>query len=121
MSVVGFRMLEQPVFTQNIGPAPVGGLFGKPASTEARQNLDFTVALAQAFDSVVPPAVGARIPLNRPQQDGLSLLGMGAVDFVRTRARTQLAGSAFSTVRYFRGIDKVSTLGNSAALGATFT
>jgi hypothetical protein len=104
---------------QQIGTAPRGALFGASTDSSSRTTVDVTLALTQARDSESPAALGSGVPQDGPQSGGHSSMALANAEFARRRRTFDLNGTAFSAVRYFQSVDRVSVAGTNASVAGT--
>jgi hypothetical protein len=103
----------EPLLAQGTG----GGLFGATRS-ESGDRLDFTVALAEAFDSRVRPEFFVQLPRDTPQSGGFSTMVVGAAQYAHSQRRTRIAGTAQTSFRYDNNLERTDAVGHSAGVGA---
>ena len=107
-------------YSQGAAPRrPAGGLFGATRSDVAATDdkLNFTFDLAEGWESAFPPAVASRLSRDL-ESGGFSTMLEAASEYVHTRKRLRLAGSASTAFKYYQDLDRVDPLGHSAGLGA---
>jgi hypothetical protein len=99
-------------------PRPVGGVFGDPGANEnSRRRLDFTLDVAEAFDTDVPAEHRPTVAGGSPVSGGYSTVFVASADYGWRRPRAEFDAVGTSAVQYYEQLDQVKTLSHSAGVG----
>src|SRR5262245_39594521 len=110
-----------PGFAQSIEtPLRKDGLFGTTRSdTGNRDMLNLLFNPSEGFESELPQEAPFLIVPNGVESGGYSSMLTTSADYSRTRRRTQLGATLFTSFKYYPRLDRVSSVGHSAGLGFT--
>ena len=91
-----------------------------PRSTSGGPNrLSVLIDVGETLESEVPPELRSQIASVDPRLGGFSTMFDASADYVRSRQRVQLEGTASTAFKYYRQLDEVVGVTHSAALRAT--
>jgi hypothetical protein len=94
------------------------GLFDSDRDVDARQKLDVTLLVNQAYDSDVPRTLVEPIAL---RSRGYSTLGIGNAVFSQRLRRIEVAATASSILRYYPDVERLKNISDNAHIELTTT
>jgi len=106
-----------PAFPQEAGFQPLpGGLFGATENRTARHRLDFSLSLAEAYDSDVPPELRGIGPSDALVSGG-STMFMGHTEYHWQSSRVQVGATGESALRHYNQLAQLKPFSYSGGIG----